>query len=194
MHRIFHTTRLYMILLLCSGLASFTSSALAANGHSTGVAEKILANIEQTTGIQEGKNHRVVYIFFDPNCPYCHRLYVNTRNWVRQNTITFRWIPVGILTTTSFGKAAAILDAKNPLKAFYRNEAHYAMKKGGGGIDETLALDKTENELNINAKVLNLSGSSAVPLMLFRATNGQAIMIHGAPPIKRLKQVLHYVK
>ncbi|MEJ2509073.1 MAG: hypothetical protein P8009_06285 [Gammaproteobacteria bacterium] len=39
------------------------------------LAASMLADITQASWIAEGKGPHVVYVFFDPNCPYCHKLY-----------------------------------------------------------------------------------------------------------------------
>lgn len=194
MRRIFYRACLYLLALSGLGMA-LSAPAMAAGGQQASVAEMMLKGIDQATWITEGKSPHVVYIFFDPNCPYCHRLYTDTRGAVKRNEVELRWIPVGVLTATSFGKAAAILDAKDPLKAFYQNEDHYARGDGGGGIDEALgASDKTDKALSTNAGLLRLSGFDAVPSMLFRADNGQAVVIQGAPPADKLKVILQHVK
>ncbi len=194
MRRILYSTCLYLLMFTGLGLVASTP-AMAADSGRNAAAEKMLTGISKATWMKEGKGPRVVYIFFDPNCPYCHRVYLDTRSWVKRNAMEFRWIPVGVLTATSFGKAAAILDAKDPLKAFYQNEDHYSGGDGGGGIAEALvATSKTEKALRVNAALLQLSGFDAVPTLLFRANDGEAILIQGAPPAKKLNLILHYVK
>ena len=88
----------------------------------------------------------------------------------------------------------AILDAQNPLQVFYENENGYSANDGGA-IDEALdGTDKTETALDRNADLLRMVGFDAVPSILFRANNGQPILIHGAPPAARLKKILKYVQ
>jgi thiol:disulfide interchange protein DsbG len=132
-----------------------------------------------------------VYVFFDPNCPYCHQLYVNTRSWVKQGKLQLRWIPTGTLTTTSKGKAAAILGAKDPLQAFYQNQDHY---KQGGGIEEDLASAAVEKKLAMNEELLARTPSGFVPAMLFRADDGTPMLVVGSPPQNKLKTLLSHVK
>ncbi len=193
MQRTFYTICLSLAMLISLSIA-LSTPAIAADTRPTSAAEKMLAGIHRATWVQEGKSSHVVYIFFDPNCPYCHQLYMNTREQVKHNMMEFRWIPVGVLTTTSPGKAAAILSAKTPQKAFYQNEEHYRRDNDGGGIDEVMATDRMKKILKINVSLLQLSGSDAIPSMLFRANNGQAVIIQGAPSSKKLKQILQYVK
>lgn len=156
------------------------------------IAAAVLANIHKATTIDEGKSSHVAYVFFDPNCPYCHKLYEETRSYVKSGELRLRWIPVGILTATSHGKAVAMLGAEDPLQAFYKNENHYSM--GDGGIDEDLSSPQIEEKLKANEALLTQTQRGAVPLMLFTTKNGAAVMIQGAPPKDKLKTILSYLK
>jgi thiol:disulfide interchange protein DsbG len=155
------------------------------------LAQSILTDIKQTTWITEGKGPHVVYIFFDPNCPYCHRLYLNTRSWVKQGKLQIHWIPVGILTTTSPGKAIALLQADDPVAAFYKNEDHY---DEGGAIEEDLADPATEKQLKANEALLSRTHSGAVPVMLFHDLKGNPRLFTGSPPKAKVDKILKYVK
>ena len=168
-----------------------TGSAQAANPMQK-IAASILADIHQATWITDGKSSHVAYVFFDPNCPYCHRLYESTRNEVKAGKLELRWIPVGILFPTSHDKAVAILNAKDPLKAFYKNEDKYTM--GDGGIDEDLGTPEVEKKLSANEALLTRAQLGAVPVMLFYTNEGEAVLIQGAPPSDRLAAILAHIK
>lgn len=49
--------------------------------------------------VKEGKGEMgdTVYIFVDPRCPYCRKLYNATRELVKNGRATIKWIPVPIL-------------------------------------------------------------------------------------------------
>lgn len=160
------------------------------------LAEKLLLGVERhATWIGEGKGNHIVYVFFDPNCPYCQKLFMNLRPYVEKGGFQARWIPVGILMASSHGKAAALLDAKDPLQALRHNEEHYVRGDGFGGIEEELMpSDKTEKALDTNAQLLSMSGAPGVPLMLFRTKEGPVVFISGGPPEDKLKEILGYVK
>ena len=156
------------------------------------IAASVLADIGKATWIAEGKGPHVAYVFFDPNCPYCHKLYEATRSEVQAGKLQLRWIPVGILLPTSHGKAVAMLGAKDPLKAFYQNEDHYTM--GDGGIDEDLGTLEVEKKLSANEALLARTQLGAVPLMLFYSKEGEPVMNQGAPPKDRLAAILAHIK
>jgi thiol:disulfide interchange protein DsbG len=141
--------------------------------------------------VAEGKGSRVLYIFFDPNCPYCHKLYESLRTRVGKNDLELRWIPVGILMTTSFGKAAAILEAKDPLAAFRQNEEKFS---AGGAAQETFASAATEKRLNQNSKLLTQIGGQSVPTLVFRDAAGHIKVAQGGPTPNKLDAFLAQVK
>lgn len=59
-----------------------------------------------------------VYVFTDPNCPYCTKLWSDCRPAVEARQVQLRHVLVGILTDTSRGKAATLLGATDPAQAF----------------------------------------------------------------------------
>lgn len=87
-------------------------------------SDTVLAALPDATWIAEGQGRRVVYVFFDPNCPSCQLLYKNLRTFIASHDLQLRWVPVAIVNTTSLGKAAAILQALDPRAALRRNEEH----------------------------------------------------------------------
>jgi len=196
MHRVFRGLSAILTILAFTGAWSITATAAEETQTRLSprqqIAESMLKDIRQTTWITEGKGPHLIYIFFDPNCPFCHKLYLNTREWIKQGKVKLRWIPVGILATTSPGKAAALLSAKDPVKAFYYNEDHYS---NGGGIEEDIATPAIEKELKANAALLARTGFGGVPVILFRSNDHDTpILIQGSPPKEKLKTILRYVK
>ncbi|MHB8453883.1 MAG: thioredoxin fold domain-containing protein [Acidiferrobacterales bacterium] len=176
-------------------------SAQAAQGipDISGMRQQVAASILKDAGsaawVAEGQSTHVIYIFFDPNCPYCHVLYDSMRPWVEHNQIQLRWIPIGTLMTTSFGKAAAILEAKNPLAAFRRNEVGFSKMSGFGQISEDpLPDDATAKKLKANAELLHRTGNDAVPTMVFRLADGTADLVQGAPPRAYLQRLVRHIK
>lgn len=82
--------------------------------------------------------------FFDPNCPSCQLLYKNLRTFIASHGLQLRWVPVAIVNATSLGKAAAILQAPDPVAALRQNEEHYHGESYSGGIEEDIPSSETE--------------------------------------------------
>lgn len=191
-HRV-KTFIISLTILVISSAGISTVIAAQSGGHMQQLAAAMLTDIDQASWISEGKSPHVVYIFFDPNCPFCHKLYLSTRAWVQQGKLELRWIPTGILMTTSRGKAIAMLGADDPLQAFYQNEEHYS-RSSGGGVDEDLTTPELEKKLQANESLLARTGLGAVPLMLYKNDRGEAMLVQGAPPKDRLAALLNHVK
>ncbi|MEK7666699.1 MAG: thiol:disulfide interchange protein DsbG [Pseudomonadota bacterium] len=155
-------------------------------------AASMLTDIKQATWIRDGKSVHVIYVFFDPNCPYCHKVYEMLRPQVQRGKVELRWVVTGRLMATSIGKAAAMLEAKDPTEAFYRNERGFSQETGNfGGIEEEPApREETLRRLNANLALLNRSGFDAVPALLFRTKDGKADIIRGAPPAVFLEKLV----
>ena len=172
----------------------FTNTAAAA---APAAADRLLAEMSQATWIAEGQGSRVVWIFFDPNCPYCHKLYERLRPWVGRDDLQLRWVPVGLLTATSEGKAAALLQGKDPRAALRQNENDFnfsAQGAGGGIAPATHIASKTRMALQANLSLLQGENIGGVPLMLFRTRAGAGELFIGAPSAARLAALLATVK
>jgi len=191
------TRNLLAMILFIVGLQGLPAVQAESLSTSRAIAGHLLDNIDQTTWIAEGKGKRIVYIFFDPDCPYCHKLYDVLRPLVAKQDLQLRWIPVAMLADTSLGKAAAILQAGNPLDALRNNEDNFNFNDNstGGGITPAAAItDQTRLDLATNLSLLQEQNLFAVPVAVFKATDGQGFMFHGAPPAGTLRQLLQYVQ
>ena len=187
-----HTRRFWYGLLLLAFYFAGPAQAAA-----PGAADRLLAGTDQATAIAEGKGGRVVWIFFDPNCPYCHKLYERLRPWVGKDNLQFRWVPVGLLTPTSEGKAAALLQARDPLAALRRSENDFNLSAAGpgGGIAPARHIaGKTRMDLQANLSLLQGENMTGVPLMVFRRKDGGAALFMGAPTPAQLAELLRAVE
>ncbi|MGE5320400.1 MAG: thioredoxin fold domain-containing protein [Hyphomicrobiaceae bacterium] len=174
--------RVRLALLLGVALLAFAAWARAA---APTAADNLLAHIEQATYVAEGRGPRLLYIFFDPNCPYCHGLYQNLRAWVGKDGLQIRWVPVGILTPTSEAKAAAILQAANPMAALHQDEDDFGFADygdSGGGIAPAMQINaKTRQALAVNLSLMEAQHIYGVPVVLFRDRSGRGQVLVGAP-------------
>jgi thiol:disulfide interchange protein DsbG len=89
------------------------------------MSKAIWAKMEKTAWIADGKADapRIVYLFSDPNCPYCNMFWEQARPWVESGKVQLRHIMVGIIREDSPGKSAALLAAKDPSKALLEHES-----------------------------------------------------------------------
>ena len=89
------------------------------------MAKEVWAKMEKSSWIQDGDTNapRTVYLFSDPNCPYCNMFWEQARPWVKAGKVQLRHIMVGIIREDSAAKSAALFAAKDPQKALEEHEA-----------------------------------------------------------------------
>ena len=121
---------------------------------------------------------RVIYVFTDPNCPYCHKFYEVARPWVESGKVQLRHIPVGIIKPSSPGKAAAILGADDPSAALARHEENYSR----GGIEplEDMPAELRE-KVAANNMLMSSLGIQGTPGLVYRNAEGKIDIHQGMP-------------
>lgn len=161
----------------------FDLAGPAARAQTASGPARALSEIGRATVIIEGSGPRVLTIFFDANCPYCHALYKALRPDVGKNGLQLRWVPVAILTPSSLTKAAAMLQAADPLQAFHENEDNWNFgdSPGGGITPAKDVLPLTRAKLDANNALLQTAGSFGVPTLLWRNAQGRVMMQVGPP-------------
>lgn len=155
------------------------------------------SKLESSHWIEDGKKGapRTVYVFTDPNCPYCNKFWADARPWVDGGKVVLRHVMVGILTPTSAGKAAALLADKDPagaLTAYERGHmeqngksisAGRARPLGDAGLKPLEQIpDDIQAKLAANERLMASLGLQATPAMVWRDANGTVQMRTGAPP------------
>lgn len=152
--------------------------------------------LEASHWIADGKPGapRTVYVFTDPNCPFCNKFWADARPWVDSGKVMLRHVMVGILTPTSAGKAAVLLADKNPaaaLAAYERSHSGETAKTlaagrpkplGDGGLKPLAEIPPAvQAQLDANEKLMAALGMQATPAFAWREANGQVQSRTGAP-------------
>ena len=181
-----------LVTLSAAGTPTLAAEKITSAEARQKAAASVLADIQQATWIRDGKSAHVIYVFFDPNCPYCHKVYEMLRPQVQRGAVELRWVVTGKLMATSAGKAAAMLEARDPTEAFYRNERGFSQATGSfGGIEEEPApREDTLRKLKANLDLLKRSGFDAVPALLYRTRDGKADIVRGAPTAAFLEKLV----
>lgn len=147
------------------------------------------ASLESSKWVPDGKNDapRVVYVFTDPNCPYCHKFWEASQPWVQAGKVQVRYVIVGVIRPDSANKAASILDAKNPTAAFLLNEHRF--EKGGIEAMPTIP-SGIQSALQANERLMVDFGFNGTPGIVSKGPDGSIQTINGMPPKSSLGDVL----
>lgn len=153
------------------------------------MAKEVWAKMEKSSWIQDGDKNapRIVYLFSDPNCPYCNMFWEQARPWVKAGKVQLRHIMVGIIREDSAAKSAALFAAKDPQKALEEHEA-----AGKGSKLQALAKIPTEIEakLDANMKLMDELELSATPAIFYLDDKGGLQQQQGAPSPDKLVKIM----
>lgn len=153
----------------------------AINVHAKGaVLDEIWQSLEKSAWIQDGDTNakKIIYVFNDPNCPYCHTFWKQARPLVDSGKVQLRHIMVGIIRPSSKGQAATILNSANPAEIFKQ----YNISNGKNKLVELKNIPKDLSEkLDHNSKLLDKYGFYATPAIVWRNEKGEIQSQQGVP-------------
>lgn len=145
--------------------------------------------LSESRWVADGKDTapHIIYMFTDPNCPFCHKFWEQARPWVDSGKVQIRHILVGMLTQTSPGKAAALLAADDPTLALHEHESA-ARDKGIAPLEKIPA--EIEAKLDSNAALMLQLEIQGTPGIVYFDQEGKLQIQRGAPLDEHLEQIL----
>ncbi len=153
------------------------------------LGKEMWTRMENSAWIADGKADapRIIYMFSDPNCPYCNMFWKQARPWVESGKVQLRHIMVGMLRADSAGKSAALLSAKDPQAALNEHEA-------AGKASKLKALEKIpaelEEQLTANLMLMGELGAQATPAIFYLDDSGRLQQHQGAPRPDALEEIM----
>lgn len=152
------------------------------------MAKAIWAKLDKTSWIADGKADapRIVYMFSDPNCPYCNLFWQQARPWVESGKVQLRHIMVGIIREDSPAKSAALLASNDPQSALQQHEkaGKASTLKGLPSIPA-----EVQAKLDANMALMDELGLSATPAIFYLDDNQQLQQQQGAPAPEMLGKI-----
>lgn len=126
---------------------------------------------------------RVVYVFTDPNCPFCSQFWQSARPWIEAGEVQLRHVMVGILKHDSPRLAISLLAADDPAGALKAHES-------GDPIEPLDSLPREwEIKLQDNHDLMASLGLHATPSILYH-NDGKLRMSQGAPDPEQLEAIM----
>lgn len=137
--------------------------------------------VEKRRWVQEGKSGKLIYVFFDANCPYCHRLWQALHAGVQAGKVQVRWLPVALLQETSKGLGAAIYASNNPIDVMGKMVNHQ--------LQPIRVSDRDNRDMALNLLLLKDTGYTGVPALMFKRGN-KIVSMMGSPDERELAALL----
>lgn len=141
------------------------------------------AALEQAEWFAEGADdpERVVYVFLDPQCPYCNLLWKASLPYLEEG-LQVRNIVVSYLTPKSEPQAETILSAENPTEMHEHHQERYKE----GGIEPGEATEEGQRTLAANNALFDELEIPATPAIYFKDENGEVDRVIGFPDLSML--------
>ena len=153
------------------------------------LGKEMWQRLEQSSWIADGSDDaaRIVYMFSDPNCPYCNMFWKQARPWVESGAVQVRHVMVGMLMPDSAGKAAALLVAKDP-------EAALNVHEEAGKASQLKPIERisptVNQQLEANLTLMSEMGASATPAIYYLDDDGRLQQHQGAPRPDALNEIM----
>ena len=153
----------------------------------------LFSKLDQSAYFIEGAKGKAVkstiYAFLDPNCIFCHLAWKAFLPYEKAG-LQVRWVPVGFLKADSAGKAAALLEAKDPAAAMAQNENEFVEATESGGIPAVATVSAgMAKKLAANAQLMNAFGLSGTPAIVYKDKGGKVVVKPGMPRLSELPGV-----
>jgi len=151
----------------------------------------LYAALENADAVVEGAKQpkRVLYVFWDANCYYCHLTWKALRPYEKAG-LQVRWVPVAYQKDNSAALAAAVMLAKDRAAALRENETRYRAASYDGGIK---AAAKVPADLAIqledNMTLMGRFGMSGTPALVWKDANGRIRTNLGLPRLSELPAI-----
>jgi thiol:disulfide interchange protein DsbG len=144
--------------------------------------------LAKSTWIAEGaaKPRRIVYVFTDTECPYCHKLWLATQPLLVGSDVQVRNIMVAVIDPKSLYRAAAVLDSSDPLVTLRQHEDSFGHSSVEPAKSVTAATAKHVAANIALMEALNIHGTPAV---VYKDSTGQVRMLQGMPSDDHMKTI-----
>lgn len=151
----------------------------------------LFARLANADAIVEGPRNpqRVLYVFFDANCLYCHLTWKALRPYETAG-LQVHWVPVAYQQASSAGRAAAIMRAPDRVAALRENEVGYNAAKFDGGIAPMATVPEAlAAQLQANTRLMQSFGAPGTPAMAWKDAGGNVHFKVGMPRLSELPQI-----
>ncbi|MGO9443307.1 MAG: thiol:disulfide interchange protein DsbG [Thiobacillaceae bacterium] len=147
--------------------------------------------LEKTDAVREGARGatHVLYVFFDANCLFCRLTWKALQPYEKVG-LAVRWVPVAYQQTSSLARAAAIIQATDPVAALRENELGYNTARFNGGIQPMRDVPaELAARLHANTKLMQEFGAPGTPALVWMDSNGQVRVEVGLPRASELPYI-----
>lgn len=145
-------------------------------------------DLGNATWIAEGSTttKRVVYVFTDTECPYCHKLWLAMQPLLAKGDVQVRYVMVAVIAPKSLNRAAAILDSTDPKAMLQQQETTFGHSTVA---PEDVIPAETEKHIGANAQLMSKLGIDGTPATIYKDSAGTIHLVQGMMPEDQMKEI-----
>jgi thiol:disulfide interchange protein DsbG len=179
-----------LVAFLLGVAASYPNISAAGNwiASPAGSAVGLMQRLDRAHWIAAGPKSpkRVVYVFTDPNCPFCHDLW-KAMNALHTPEVQVRYLLVAVISADSRGKDAAILESADPAAALEKNERNF---DNGGIAPKPKWQAATSEAISANEALMQALGIYGTPGLVYLDEHNEVKVFAGMPDPGQLRKIL----
>lgn len=148
----------------------------------------VFERLDKAAYVTEGTTRApksVIYVFVDPNCPYCHFTWSAVQSYESVG-LQVRWIPVATLGPTSMPKAIEVLAASDKTKAFRQMEANHGKPWSASAQSSESTHAAVAKAIRQNGELMEAFGIAGTPGVVWRDKQGKVQVKSGMPRLSEL--------
>ena len=169
---------------LCASICSAGNWIPAPGGSSVGLMQRLDRAHWIASGAKSAQ--RVVYVFTDPNCPFCNDLWKAMKP-ARAPDVQIRYLLVAVINAESRGKDAAILESADPAAALEKHEHNF----DSGGIAGKQTLQPTTGEtISVNEALMQALHIYGTPGLVYLDEHNEVKVFAGMPDPGQLRMIV----
>jgi len=170
--------------MLCSNPAVAGTWVAAPGGSAAGLMQRL----DRARWIAAGAKGtaRVVYVFADPDCPFCNDLWKALKS-ARAPDVQIRYLLVAVIDADSRGKDAAILESADPAAALEQHERNYAK---GGVTPRSTVQPATAETVSVNEALMQALHLYGTPGMVYLDEHNEVKVFGGMPNAGQLRAIV----
>ncbi len=172
------------LLALVAGSAEAGTWIAPPGGSPLGLMQRLDRAKWIATGAKSAE--RVVYVFTDPDCPFCNELWKAMQK-ARAPDVQIRYLLVAVIDADSKGKDVAILEAKDPVAAFEQSERNFDR---GGIAPKAVARPETSEIIGFNGDLMAALHLFGTPGLVYQDEQGQVKVFAGMPDERQLRAIV----
>jgi thiol:disulfide interchange protein DsbG len=170
--------------VLCANICAAGNWLTAPGGSPAGLMQRL----DRAHWIASGakSSARVVYVFSDPNCPYCNDLWKAMKT-ARAPDVQIRYLLVAVINAESRGKDAAILESADPAATFEKQERTFA---SGGIAPKSTWQPATSETISANEALMGALQIYGTPGLVYLDEHNDVKVFGGMPSPEQLRSMI----